>query len=58
MSFEAYFAGRTSKWVTNEVWTLHDNNTRLSVKQTTSSFRGKRSITAVYEKQINGPGNY
>jgi mannan endo-1,4-beta-mannosidase len=43
--------GRTSEWTTNEVWTLKDNGNTLSIRQSSSSFRGIRSITAVYYKQ-------
>jgi len=42
--------GRTTEWTTSEAWTLQDNGV-LSVKQTSNSFRGRRSVTAVYNKQ-------
>ena len=43
--------GRTNEWVTNEVWTLKEEGKVLSVKQISNSFRGKRSVTAVYNKE-------
>lgn len=42
--------GRTNEWTTNESWTLSDNGKVLSIKQSSNSFRGKRSITVVYNK--------
>ena len=43
--------GKTSEWITNEVWTLENNGKTLAVHQTANSLRGKRTITAVYNKQ-------
>lgn len=43
--------GRTIESTTNQVWTLQDNGKILSAKQTSNSFRGRRSITSVYYKQ-------
>jgi hypothetical protein len=44
-------SGRTSEWITNEVWALKEEGKVLSVKQTSNSFRGKRSVTAIYNKE-------
>lgn len=43
--------GRTIEFLTNEVWTLQDQNNALSMNQTSTGFRGKRTITAFFNKQ-------
>ncbi|MDQ6843399.1 MAG: glycoside hydrolase family 26 protein, partial [Bacteroidota bacterium] len=43
--------GRTNEWTTNEAWTLSEDGDVLTVKQTSNSFRGQRTITAVYKKE-------
>jgi mannan endo-1,4-beta-mannosidase len=37
--------------ITSEKWYLSENRQHLSVRQTSSSFRGKRNIILVYDKQ-------
>ena len=44
-------AGRNVEWTTNEIWTLKNDGKTLSVKQISSSFRGERTITAIYNKE-------
>jgi hypothetical protein len=38
-------------FVTSEEWALQDNGKVLAITQTSNSFRGKRTITAVFEKE-------
>jgi mannan endo-1,4-beta-mannosidase len=45
------FGGRSSEWTTNEAWAIENNGQVLSIKQTSNSFRGKRTITTVYNKE-------
>jgi len=45
------FGGRTNEWTANEVWTLSGDGDILSVKQSSGSFQGKRTIIAVYKKE-------
>jgi mannan endo-1,4-beta-mannosidase len=45
------YSGRTNEWTTNESWTLENEGQVLSVQQTFNSFQGKRSVTAVYDKE-------
>jgi mannan endo-1,4-beta-mannosidase len=45
------FGGRTNEWTANEEWTLANDSNVLVVKQTSNSFQGKRTITAVYNKE-------
>ncbi|MDP4253071.1 MAG: glycosyl hydrolase [Bacteroidota bacterium] len=42
--------GRTSEWTNHEIWTLQDQGRTLSIGQTSNSFRGKRTLTAIYNK--------
>jgi mannan endo-1,4-beta-mannosidase len=42
--------GRSFEFVTNEAWTLQDQERILSMTQTSTTFRGKRAITAVFIK--------
>jgi mannan endo-1,4-beta-mannosidase len=43
--------GHTIGWATHETWTLQDHGKQLSVLQTSDSFRGKRTIMAIFEKE-------
>jgi mannan endo-1,4-beta-mannosidase len=43
--------GRSSEWTSHEGWTLSDHGRTLIMAQSSSSFRGMRSVTAVFEKQ-------
>jgi mannan endo-1,4-beta-mannosidase len=43
--------GRTIEWNTSETWSLSKDGKKLSVKQSSGSLRGKRTVTAVYDKQ-------
>ncbi|MEO5912220.1 MAG: glycosyl hydrolase [Pelobium sp.] len=45
------YNGRSNESTTNEVWTLSDDGELLYNKQTSNSFRGERSIIAVYRKK-------
>jgi hypothetical protein len=36
--------------ITNEKWTLLDQGKTLSITQSSNSFRGKRTITMIYNK--------
>jgi hypothetical protein len=38
-------------FVTSERWTLQDNGKTLAITQTSNSFRGKRTITLIFEKE-------
>jgi mannan endo-1,4-beta-mannosidase len=38
-------------FVTSEKWTLQDNGKTLAITQTSNSFRGKRTITVIFEKE-------
>jgi mannan endo-1,4-beta-mannosidase len=42
--------GQTREFVTAEAWSLKDHGKLLSIDQSSTGFRGKRSIIAVYEK--------
>ena len=42
---------RTFEMVTNEAWSLQKRGKILSIKQSSTSFRGKREITMIFEKQ-------
>jgi hypothetical protein len=42
---------RTVETTTTETWTLQDHRKLLSVNQSSNSFGGKRTLTAIYEKQ-------
>ncbi len=44
-------AGKTNEWITKEVWTIQDQGKVLSVRQTSAMFRGKKTITAIFDKQ-------
>jgi mannan endo-1,4-beta-mannosidase len=44
-------SGRTVEWITKEAWTLQDHGKVLSITQSSNSFRGKRTLTAIFEKQ-------
>jgi mannan endo-1,4-beta-mannosidase len=43
--------GQTSQMVTNENWSLQNHGKVLSIRQSSSSPRGERTITMAYEKQ-------
>ncbi|HEY8733139.1 MAG TPA: hypothetical protein VIL90_01150, partial [Puia sp.] len=43
--------GRTVEFVTNEAWTLQERDRILSMTQTSTTFRGKRTVTAIFIKQ-------
>jgi len=45
------FGGRTNEWTTDEAWTIENNGKILSIKQSSNSFRSKRTITAIYNKE-------
>lgn len=38
-------------WTTNEIWTLDEAGKILSITQSFSSFRGKTTLTAIFEKK-------
>jgi len=38
-------------FVTNEKWALQDNGKTLSITQTSNSFRGKRTLILIFEKE-------
>jgi hypothetical protein len=38
-------------FVNSEKWTLQDNGKTLAITQTSNSFRGKRTITLIFEKE-------
>jgi hypothetical protein len=38
-------------FVTNEKWALQDNGKTLSITQASNSFRGKRTITLIFDKE-------
>jgi mannan endo-1,4-beta-mannosidase len=42
---------RAGEWITNEVWTLKDNGKVLSITQSSATFRGKRLVTLIFDKQ-------
>jgi mannan endo-1,4-beta-mannosidase len=42
--------GRRSEMVTIELWSLQQQGNMLSIKQSSTSFRGKREITMIYDK--------
>ncbi len=42
---------RTVELTSTEAWTLQDHGKVLSVNQSSNSFGGKRTLTAIYEKQ-------
>lgn len=43
--------GRAVEWTTNEAWVLQDNGNVLCIIQTSNTFRGKRQVTTVYDKE-------
>jgi len=43
--------GRANEWASNEVWALKNDGKILSIKQSSNAFRGKRSVTAIYNKE-------
>jgi mannan endo-1,4-beta-mannosidase len=45
------YGGRTNEWITNEAWTIAKDDQALSIKQTSNTFQGKRTITTVYNKE-------
>ena len=45
------YNGRSNEWTTSESWTLEKEGQILSVQQTFNSFQGKRTLTAVYNKE-------
>jgi mannan endo-1,4-beta-mannosidase len=49
LSFPA--AGRAVEWTTHETWSLQDHGKLLSILQSSQSFRGKRTVTAVFQKE-------
>jgi mannan endo-1,4-beta-mannosidase len=42
--------GRSIEWSSNEIWTLQDHGKTLCILQSSSSFRGRRVVTAIFEK--------
>jgi mannan endo-1,4-beta-mannosidase len=44
-------SGQTMQWTTHETWTLKDHGKLLSILQTSNSFRGVRTVNAIFEKQ-------
>lgn len=42
--------GRTSEMTTTEIWRLMDEGSLLTIEQSSSSFRGDRNITMVYNR--------
>jgi hypothetical protein len=38
-------------FITSEVWTLQDNGKILAITQTSNSFRGKRTLTLIFDKE-------
>ena len=44
--------GRTMEFITTEVWSLQDQGMVLSMTQISTTFRGKRTITALFNKQL------
>ena len=43
--------GRTTEMMTSEAWSLSQQNSVLSITQTTTSFRGDRKITLIFDRQ-------
>jgi mannan endo-1,4-beta-mannosidase len=43
--------GRSNEWTTNEAWVLTGSGKVLSITQSSATFRGKRLVTAVFNKQ-------
>jgi mannan endo-1,4-beta-mannosidase len=43
--------GQTSEMVTKETWSVRERGRILSIQQSSSSFRGERKITLIFEKQ-------
>jgi mannan endo-1,4-beta-mannosidase len=43
--------GRTFEMVTNEKWSLQDQGMILAIEQTSTSFRGERHITMIFDKR-------
>jgi len=45
------FGGRGNEWTTNEAWSISDDEDVLTVKQSSTSFRGKTTVTIVYKRE-------
>lgn len=45
------FGGRTIQMNSEDKWSLRDHGKRLSIDQTSDSFRGKRKITMIFDKR-------